>query len=152
MRLEINNGQALGWVTMNMRVMDRVEIMACMPREFSLEDVIHHHAHSGSFWVAGLERPVVAIGRTNLHPGVCAVWMYATDEFDKIALSFTKWVMRDFTEGILRENIHRAEARSLAEHHEAHRWMEFTGAVREAPLRRFGRDEEDFYLYAWRSD
>ncbi|MGB8274062.1 MAG: hypothetical protein WCF16_02200, partial [Alphaproteobacteria bacterium] len=45
---------------------------------------------------------------------------------------------------------HRAECRSIADHHEAHRWLERLGAVREAYLPDCGKNREPFVLFAWR--
>ena len=44
---------------------------------------------------------------------------------------------------------HRAECMSLASLADNHRWLEMLGARREATLRGFGKNGEDFHLYAW---
>jgi len=94
-------------------------------------------------------RPAAAIGAAPIFPGVLAVWMFATDDWPRVAVALTRWVRRQMMPDLLRLG-HRAECRSLASHVVAHRWLESFGFVREAVLKDFGAHLETFHLYAWR--
>ena len=61
----------------------------------------------------------------------------------------TRHIIRVMMPSLAIAKAHRAEARSAASHIEAHNWLERLGATREAPLRGYGRNGEDFILFAW---
>ena len=94
--------------------------------------------------------PAAMIGGTETWPGRGLVWMLATDEFDKIQLSLTKWIIRVMIPQLYTDlGFHRFEAQSIATHEKAHRWMERLGAARETVLKGYGRNGEDFVTYVW---
>lgn len=111
--------------------------MACAPFAYCFE-------HAG--------RPAVAVGALALHPGVWRVWAFCTDDFRLVGFSVTKWIRRSMIPALLVAGAHRAEALSIDGHAEAHRWLEALGARREATLKGFGREGQDFHVYAWRRD
>lgn len=94
--------------------------------------------------------PTVAVGAAPLHPGVWRVWAFGTDYFRHVGFAVTKWIRRGMMPALLAAGAHRAEALSIDGHAEAHRWLEALGARREATLKGFGREGQDFHVYAWR--
>lgn len=96
--------------------------------------------------------PSACFGARAVRPGVYAVWAFATDDWPLVAFPVTKFLKRCMIPGLHAAGAHRAEALSIADHHAAHRWLEMLGARREATLAGFGRDREDFHLYAWGRD
>jgi len=137
------------YVARNMRPRDRDEIYACFWEDDPAVLAGDVMAFDSFSWVVRAERPIAAMGAIPLHPGVWSVWLFATIEFNQISLLATKFVRRVMMPSVRAAGAHRAECRSLDVHTEAHQWLEFLGARREAVLRQYGRNKEDFYLYAW---
>lgn len=138
------------YLAKNMREMDRREIFATKwserPEDLATECMAP--AVSAFCKIGVLKKPVVAIGAVPIWPGVWSVWMFATPEFHKVSLSLHRYVVKIFAP-TLRANCHRAECRSLSSHTEAHAWMTSLGAAHEATLKGFGKNREDFHVFAW---
>jgi hypothetical protein len=139
----------LRYVVKHMRAIDREEIFAMRPNDEDDALAADVMATGDLKWMLSLERPVCVWGAMPMWPGVWNVWMFATDEFPKVGLSLTKFVKNSEIPLLRRLGLHRAECKSLATHRTAHRWMEATGAVREARHSNYGRNGEAFYTYAW---
>jgi len=152
MKLIDLNFDDLIYIASNMREADKKEIFATRwdDNPFELARQGMSPLISPFAWIAKLDRPIAAIGAFPVHPGMWNVWMFATDEFSKIGLPFTRWVKREFVPELQR-HARRAECRSDASHHFAHRWMEAVGGKKEATLSRYGKEGQDFYLYSWQS-
>jgi hypothetical protein len=93
--------------------------------------------------------PIVCGGAVPMWPGVWSVWMFATDRFDEIAMSTTKFAKRVFFPALEHTNWHRLECRSLASHSVAHRWLESLGAYKESETPNYGKAGETFLVYCW---
>lgn len=92
--------------------------------------------------------PVALIGYTERWPGVWCCWMLATDRFPEVGKGLTRWVKRSMLPSLIERGAHRIEAYSIEGHDTAHRWLQFCGATREARLRRYGRNGEDFFAFS----
>ncbi len=152
-RLPVSYNDVL-YVVQRMREADRREIYATRWANDPVA-VATDVMSSGPFgWVCGIDRPIAAIGALSMWPGVWSVWMFATDEFRKIGLPMTRFVKNDMIPAVASTGAHRAECKSLADHFEAHAWLELLGARREypEPHRGYGRGGEDFYTYIWTRD
>lgn len=97
---------------------------------------------------ASLELPICMFGAVNMWPGVWCGWALATDEFERIALPLTRHIKRTFIPSIIAQGCHRFEVYSLATHERSHRWLEVLGGRREATLKGYGRNGENFVVYA----
>lgn len=140
---------AVAYVARNMREWDRREIFATRTDD-SPERLAADALGCGPIgWVAGLENPIAAFGCAPMWHGVWSVWLFATDEFNRIGISVTRLVVRTIYPMMVDAGAHRLEARSMEGHTDAQRWLEVIGAKREATLARFGRDRQDFHVYAW---
>lgn len=93
--------------------------------------------------------PIVCGGAVPMWPGVWSVWMFATDRFDEIAMSTTKFAKRVFFPALDQSGWHRLECRSLASHSVAHKWLESLGAYKESESPAYGRSGETFLVYCW---
>lgn len=149
MRLERLNYNDLYTVAENMREWDKREIYATRwnddPSELA-NDAMSSYEFG---WLAFLEeRPIAAIGAMPIHPKVWGVWMFATDEFPKIGLGLSRFVVRRIKPA-LQEVAHRAECKSMEGHVEAQKWLEFIGFRRESTLPGYGREGESFHVYSW---
>ena len=151
MKLAKLNADDLDWVVRRMRQRDIQEIYATRwdddPRRF-VEDIMA----SGDFgWVAGTDDglPVAAFGAVPLWNGVWDVWMFATDEWPRVALGVHRFIKKVMIPALEESGCHRAQCRSLATYTWSHRWLESLGAYKESELPHFGKEGELFYLYCW---
>jgi RimJ/RimL family protein N-acetyltransferase len=143
---------SLLYVCRNLREADRAEIFASRWTDDPDELAIEAATRWGDFsYIAfgGDGVPIASVGASPLHPGVWSGWMMATDDFHTIGKQLTRWMRKVMIPAVVEAGCHRAEARSAAEHHEAHAWMRMLGAKREAVLRQFGREKQDFHLFVW---
>ena len=82
-------------------------------------------------------------------PGVWSMYLFATPHFQQVAWDTTRHIRRVMLPALALAGAHRAEARSAVSHVEAHAWLERLGAKREATLKGYGRNKEDFSLFVW---
>ncbi len=139
-------------VAANMRAADAAEIYATRWNDSPEELAADCMCVGGFCWSAGLERPIAVIGALPIHPGVWSVFMFATDEFERIGISLTKYVKRVMIPALVQSGAHRAECRSAEGHTVAHRWLESLGAKVESVAREYGRNGEDYRVYVWRRE
>lgn len=138
-------------IARNMRDGDREEVFCQMwtdePDDFARLVINHYGFYK---WAVSLgDDPVCALGAVTHWPGVWIAWMVTTDRFPEIGSFVTKFVRRSMIPSLHRLGAHRCEARSIASHTEAHRWLKVLGAKQEAVLRRYGKNREDFLLFRW---
>lgn len=134
----------------NMRAMDRAEIFATRRDDCDDQFEADVCAAGEISWVAGDGiLPIAAFGCAPLWNGVWSMWLFATDKFGQIGISVTKLVTRTIVPMMIEAGAHRLEARSMEGHTDAQRWLEVIGAKREGTLKAYGRDRQDFHVYAW---
>ena len=95
--------------------------------------------------------PVALIGITPLWPGVWTAWAFGTDDFDRVALSLTRYAIKTLKPLLASRGAHRLQCESRADHIKAHHWLTAMGAKPESVLKRYGRDGSDYIMFAWRS-
>lgn len=101
-------------------------------------------------WVASRDGvPIAALGLMPMWQNVVTVWMFATDDFPKIAMHLTRFVRRNLVPALTAGGVHRAQCFSMNGHVMAQRWLEILGAKREGVAKGFGKSGEDFTLYSW---
>lgn len=149
MKLAKLNEADLLYITDNMRDWDRGEIFATRWDDDNAKLVDGILAGGEFGWVAGLDKPIAAFGAVPVWNGVWQVWMFATDEWPKVALGVTRFIKKVMIPTLEEVGCHRAECRSMEGHEVAHRWLEALGAHKESELPHFGRDGQMFYLYCW---
>jgi hypothetical protein len=140
-------------VAKNMREMDKEEIYATRwsdkPEDLARDAMLIPQM----CWTAHKEdRPVAAFGAIPIHPGVWTVWMFATDEWPAVSLLVTRHIIKRMIPTIRRRDdsvFKRAECRSHHLHHVAHRWLEYLGASKESTAYRYGKNGENFFVFAW---
>jgi hypothetical protein len=143
----------LAHVVHNMREADVREIFATTnastPQEYVDEMMILKRAGLCG-WIASQDDvPIAALGIMPMWHNVVNVWMFATDDFPKIALQLTRFVRRNIVPALKSGGIHRAQCFSMDGHVVAQRWLEVLGAKREGVAKAFGKSGEDFTLYSW---
>jgi hypothetical protein len=138
-------------VCANMRPADREEIMALRWSDSVMDLAEDTMNVPGPKWVAHLEGegPTAVYGAAPMWPGVFSLWLYGTPHFHQVGLRLSRHIQRVMIPSLAIAGAHRAEARSLSTHTEAHGWMERLGGKPEATLKGYGKNGEDFVVYAW---
>lgn len=140
------------YAAQHMRARDREEFKAT---RFDTDDFAADVAEGACYvpdmgWEFCIDGVVIGVvGVRPLWPTVWYAWMYATDDYDKVILTMTKWIRRVIIPMLWNGGARRVETKSLAKNTEAHKWLEFMGAVLEAPLEAYGKNGEDFVVHKW---
>ena len=135
-------------VARNMRAWDAAEIW---PMHFTKrpEDLAARCMHSGIRGVVWCGRPIVAFGFFNAGPKYYQAWMFATDEWPRVALTLTRFARREMLPFLFDEQgANRIEARSLEGHVVAQDWMRALGAEDEGEIIDRGENRETYRLFA----
>jgi hypothetical protein len=137
-------------IAANMREWDRREIFATRFGDDIDEFVLEASSRGPLAWTVGLgNEPIAAFGCHQCWPGMWSLWFFATDKLDTIGLSVTRLIIRAILPAIRGDDTRRIECRSMEGHDDAQRWLTVIGATREATLKGFGRDGDDFHVYTW---
>lgn len=150
MRLGPLSPDLVAYVVEHMRAWDRREIFAT--RRDGDEDLCADVMRAGVVsWCAGDDQgePIACLGCMSMWPGVWSMWFFATDNVGEIGLPVTRLIKRSILPMLWEGGAHRLECRSMDGHTEAQEWLETLGAKREGTLKCYGRDGEDFHVYAW---
>lgn len=140
-------------VACNMREMDKREIYGLRWEDNPFVITNEVMAQRNFAWVGWVDqKPCAVFGGAPLHPGVWSMFMFATDDFPKLALGLTRFCLKQGIPKLFGElKAHRLQAHSHAKHHEAHRWLTCLGARRESVLNGYGRDGSDYGLWVLRN-
>jgi hypothetical protein len=92
--------------------------------------------------------PVAIGGLLWTRPNVASLLFYATPAFPKVVVGLTRYIQVTAL-ARAKAHAHRIECFSLSTYAEMRQWVESFGLEREATLRQFGRNGEDFIVYAW---
>lgn len=92
--------------------------------------------------------PVGAGGTIWIRPNVASMLFFATDDFDRIVVSLTRFSTKEIFNPA-KALAHRIECFSLASYTQMQSWVELFGLRPEATLRGYGKNGEDFIVYAW---
>lgn len=108
-----------------------------------------HRCTAGEAWLAYLDgEPVAGFGVQPIASGTLQIWAFGTEQMIRAVPSLSRFILLDRLPAWIDAGYHRVEARSIADHHVAHRWMESLGGI-ASPCPAFGKDGEDFVMFAW---
>lgn len=139
----------LTWIAAHMRPEDWAEIAPIGAEGIEPHDVAWQASQSPEAWVARWkDQPVAALGVQPLVATVLNAWAFGTKALWRAVPALTRFVLEERVPDWLRVGITRVEARSIAGHDRAHRWMIAMGA-HPTPCRSFGRNGEDYVMFAW---
>ena len=146
------NENTVAAVALTMREADRREIFACRTSYDPLVIAygITKASRFGGVALTPSGRPAAVVSAIERWPRVYEVAMFATDEWPAVAWSLTRFVSQRMRPAMLKAGGHRAECRSIVGHDVAHAWLDRLGFRCEARLPDFGKDREEFLLFAWR--
>lgn len=147
--LDLNYGNLL-YIAQRMRQLDREEIYATRweddPKKLASDAMLIPQMS----WIAASHgEPVAAGGAIPVHPCVWSVWMFATDKWPSVALGSTKKALSLISHLQGPVGATRIECKSHHLHVVAHKWLEFLGARCESRIHKYGKNGEDFFVFAW---
>ena len=137
-------------VSSNLRKVDADEIFATRWNDDPAELAAGAHKINGCSWLAKLDGvPVSVWGGVPMWPNVWAIYAYGTDDWPRVVLTMTKHIKRTMIPAIVGANAIRVSCATHAQHHEAHRWLEFLGGRIEHPEghENFGKNGERFFTF-----
>ena len=141
-------------IVRNLRDRDRREIFALRWDDDEGELVDRTLAIAGPMWRVWRyqDEPVAINGVLPLRAGVVSAAAFGTDKWSHVVRPMIRW-SRDWVIPRLKfHGYHRGEACALAANVDGRRFIELLGGRVEAYLHKYGRNREDFVLYAWRLD
>jgi len=147
--LPVDWDKALAIAT-RMRERDWIEMAALRfapSREAFAGDAVEAAKRGPAAVIALDGAPVVIGGISIAHPGLGVFWMWATDEFRRVVKTAAR-IGRIFKASVHKAGVHRIQAISRADYHDAHQWIRFFGLREEARLRAYGADGADYIVFA----
>lgn len=136
-----------------MRHQDRAEILCQWERYDSrvMGIMAVRHSLDGMAWSVWYDgQPAAAYGFSQaaaFDPEHWQAWAFGTERFRRCVPIITRHLTR--IRPIVERDCRRLQVITHTEHDIAHGWIEALGAKREGLLRSYGRNGEDFYVYAW---
>lgn len=142
--------EAVHYIVSNLRAADREELSAAsnsMDPDVWVAQMRPISGFTSFFEVDG--KPATLIGAASIRKGVWSLYCFGTDEFDRCALSLTRYCKEVMTPSLISVGCHRAECDTIDTHTSAHRWLESLGLKRESVMPQYGRNRETFFKYVY---
>jgi hypothetical protein len=142
---------ALAYIVRHLRSRDRREIFALRWNDNEDQFVDQVVSFAGDLWRLWSldDEPVAVNGVIPVRPGVVIAGAFGTHKWRSTLRPMTRWSL-DFVIPTLRNaGYHRGEAYVLAANTDSRRWVEMLGGEVECLLKGYGREREDYLLYAW---
>lgn len=141
----------LEFLCFNMRASDYAEIRSMLPTDNPLEWAAMLHmavAKKGCGWITRFNgRPAACMGLFENHPGNWQVFSFGTDLYPRVMVTFKPKI--DLMIAYARDlGMHRLECKSISSHTLAHGCIRLVGMTHEATLKSYGRNREDYYVFA----
>lgn len=115
-----------------------------------VHDVTEYWARPGWVFYGGdNDTPIAIVGATPMWPGRYQVWMLATPQFPRIALSMTKFIKNTMIPLLEEKGAIRCDTPCAANRPEAQKWLRLLGAKHEGLARNYGKNGEDFHIFRW---
>jgi hypothetical protein len=152
MRIDVTTPENVRYVAERMRTSDYREFSALSHARNRAEmtdmlvDVYGNHPSGICAYLHDV--PVAAGAMVEGRPNVMTLMFFATDDFPKIALPLTRFIMKNLFEKYRAEGVHRIECVSIDGYDEAHRWIKLLGLHHEAVFPGFGKNGEAFHQFS----
>ncbi len=138
------------WVVANMRDLDRQECYAQLDERVTTARLAEWMLMGGRSYVAYLgDDPVMFFGTTPMTINCFSVWAVGTDRIGRAIPEASRLLLDHEVPRRIAEGFTCAEARAIATHGKAHRWIESLGGVKHGPAFEYGKAGEFFVLYRW---
>lgn len=141
-------------IVKHLRLRDRMEIYGLRWNDSEDELVRDICVHAGPMWRLWQYKgePVAMNGVIPQRPGVVTAGAFGTEHWHHVVRAMTKWSRGWVIPSLQHSGYHRGEAVALASNRDGRRFIELLGGEIEAFLSRYGRQRENYILYAWRLD
>lgn len=158
MKIDIPSREDVIEVAQNMRPKDREELLAAYPWAdendmlSSLADRYGHGEHSFCAYLDG--SPIVIGAVVPLEGGMLALGMFATADFNRLALALARFVSRRLLPRYQEEGFRGVICLSLDSYTDAHRWMTALGLDRGKVHEGIGAQGQNFIEFRkdWKHD
>lgn len=144
------------YVAVNMREHDQREVLGVLPDWMApgIAGLMCFEASPEGFaWVASYkDSPACAFGvapQSAVTPWLWSAWAFGTNEMKRTIPAVSRFAKRVWPQALPKAGVTRVEVRSLVDHDIAHHWLAGLGARREGLCTGYGRDGEDYELWAW---
>lgn len=140
----------VSYVMANLRPADEVEVLCQFPSGVKRHELAYMLLHSMEAWAVHIDgQPVAAFGAAYMTEVAASAWAIGTKRMKRAIPAITKHFRTDIGPRLGDAGYRMLEARSHAEHHEAHRWMVATGAVQADQPYIYGKNGELFITFRW---
>lgn len=138
------------WITAHMRHEDRAEVYCQMPDSTHPAVLAQWVLTTGAAFIAyhGSD-PIMLFGTSPVTVSCLSVWAMGTERMERAVPAVSRFLIREHIPHRINEGFNSMEARSLATHTAAHRWIESLGGEQHGPAYLFGKDGEHFITYRW---
>lgn len=151
----MNTFQAVEYLCLNIREMDRLEIFGLRNHDSALllaQEVIHASTRGKAKVFEHQGRPAGIVGVSPMWAGVWTAYSFGTEDWRSVARPMTKYALRVLKPFIEQRGAHRLQCESRVDHTDAHRWLTMLGAEPDGLLRSYGRDGSDYIMFSWVKD
>ncbi len=149
--IEVATVRATSWIARNMRDIDKDEIH-CQLKDPTAALIAHQQIALSPRckYVACVDgEPICAYGMAEWQPGLGHLWAFGTKKIYGVLRDVTNHINDAIYKEIFADsNVHRVECRSIATHTQAHGWLEKIRLHHVADLPCYGKNAEDFKLFA----
>ena len=148
------NFENVQYLVDHMRERDRREIMALRWDDDINAFGVEVMNFAGPMWRVWEKDgvPVALGGVTPMRPGVVLGGLFGTADWHYALRHIMTWGRRWVIPRLLASGTHRGECYALAANTDSRKFIEACGGEIESLLHQYGREREDFILYAWRFD
>lgn len=142
----------LSFITSRLREDDRLEAEALIG-PFHYIDLAAAHLRDVVYVALDDGNPIAAFGANRfIGNHLWVAWSWGSDEIAKAVPAITRCVRKQMIPELIAYGAHRVEARALASHTMARRWLKLMGATERCELPMFGIKGETFVLFDWTKD
>lgn len=138
----------LSYVAAHMREADRAEVEAQLD-EWNAAHVAAMSLRDYAYVVELAGNPEAAFGCGQVRRGYWIAWSWGTDRLAKCLPAMIGFITECLQPAVYEAGALRVEARALASHRQARRFLERIGGTYRCELPAYGKNGETFVLYDW---
>jgi hypothetical protein len=138
----------LSYIAAHMRAADRAEVEAQID-EWSAVTVAALSLRDFAYVVELNGNPEAAFGCGQVRKGYWIAWSWMTDRGLRCVPTMIRFITEQLQPAVYEAGALRVEARALASHRQARRFLERIGGTFRCMLPAYGKNGEAFVLYDW---
>lgn len=143
----------MSYVLYNLNPADEAETACQIDPALRRDQLAYMLLMSGdNFAVRENGNPIAVFGTAPLNRACLSVWALGTKRMPKALAPIGRHLCDVHLPGMVAQGYLSMEARSLATHHAAHRWLEWWGAKQHGGPFEYGNDRDLFLLFRWTAD